>query len=224
MHGEIRELKKDIDQWLEQLRNPTDAEKVKDYLFRIVAPTSLRAACWRLAINPEILSVVNDYMHAYAKIQSMQYWINAPRPGHAPKASQLWHRDGDGTCIKLFVYIGDVGENSGPFSYACGTHQGEKRSTHGKKRMEDRQLLDLFHHGISIREVTGYAGTAILANTCGYHKGGFVREDMRHVLHVAYFCPWIDRSDYKLVLPQDAPDSLHPAQRAAIQRPRPTNR
>ena len=218
------ELSEEIDSHRDEIRawseNPTDSKK-KPYLFKIEAQPSLSRPCWKTALHPEILALVNGYMHAHSTIQDMQYWINAARPGAEPEASQLWHRDGDGTCIKLFVYLSDVTDRSGPFWYASGTHRGERRRTHGEsKRLTDDQMNQLFDGSVRIRSIVGRPATAILANTCGYHKGGFVEEGKRHVLQIAYYCPWIDRSDYGLLLPAAIPASFQPAQIAAIARAR----
>jgi hypothetical protein len=213
MNAESLRLSNDIERW--KNNEQKDANE-KPFLFEINT-TPLSRAAWSMALHPQILAIVNRYIHAHSRIWDLQYWINAPRQSCAPTASQLWHRDGDGTCIKVFVYLSDVKIDSGPFYYACGTHRGKKRLTHGKNRkMTDDELRDLFDDRISIEPIIGGPGTVIIANTSGYHKGGFVKKGNRLVLQAAYYCPWINRSDYGLRQPATTLRSLHSAQLAAI--------
>src|SRR5262245_43377483 len=101
----------DIEAW--HKRQTSADEKKKDFMFPVDVPPSFSEPGWRLAVHPQILRHVNDYMHAHSRIYDLKYWINASDPKAAPKSSQLWHRDGDGTCLKLFIYLNDVGEQTG---------------------------------------------------------------------------------------------------------------
>jgi hypothetical protein len=105
----------------------------------------------------------------------------------------LWHRDLDDRRIfKLFIYFTDVGEGDGPLIYAPSTHAdgSVKRTpeTFGEEGTSARRSNDVQMNAVVPKEkwiaATGPRGTAILVDTRGYHKGGYVREHDR----VVYTC------------------------------------
>jgi hypothetical protein len=195
-----------------------DQKGEKPYIYSMSARRSIGAPHWRLALHPDILYLVNSYMSAYSKIFGMQYILNFPMRDKTAIRSQIWHRDGDGTVLKLFVYLNDVSGGNGPFTYAPGSHISPFRQINYKERPktddELRKLLNCYTRDFVM--AIGQKGTAVLANTSGMHKGGHVSEGERKALLIAYYPPWIDRSDYGLRPPNDFSGQLHPAQRAAM--------
>lgn len=198
----------------------------KPYTRSFTADALSKKPHWRLALHPDILHIVNSYMSAYARVFQIDYMLNVPMLDKTAIKSQVWHRDGDGTVLKLFVYFNDVTEKNGPFVYAPGTHASPFRQINYKSErpQSDDDLRSLLK-GYNRDFVTGICkkGTALLANTSGMHKGGHVLEGERHALLVAYYPPWIERDDYGLKVPGDFDGELHPAQRAAILRNRPNS-
>lgn len=86
--------------------------------------------------------------------------------------------------IKAFLYLTDVTEDDSPFVYAKGTHKrgpwrdykeleaverGHVGSWGHYFQMELKYLLAT--HGLSETMVTGPAGTLLIANTIGLHRG-----------------------------------------------------
>jgi hypothetical protein len=94
-----------------------------------------------------------------------------------PQISQLWHRDPeDLRLIKAFIYLVDVDDQCGPFTYIPRTHPFGAESASGqrfdkKKRIADDRMGRVFPEA-SWRVCTGAANTMILADTLGYHRGG----------------------------------------------------
>jgi hypothetical protein len=109
-------------------------------------------------------------------LHSIGGWLNYPTSEPAT-LSQLWHHDPeDLKIIKVFIYLEDVGEGNGPFTYVPGTHpfgtHVPKADTRRRKeRLADEQLGEVFPPSMW-RVCTGPAGTMILADTLGYHRGG----------------------------------------------------
>jgi hypothetical protein len=71
----------------------------------------------RFALQPEVLSVLSEI---YGELPRLSYVaITRSLPTESDyQISQLWHRDYDDTrVIKLFVYLTDVGEGDGPFTF-----------------------------------------------------------------------------------------------------------
>jgi Phytanoyl-CoA dioxygenase (PhyH) len=150
----------------------------------------------RFALQPEILGIVNSYFGMLTKLRSYNVWHNFPT--HAsPRESQLWHRDPEDRCVlKMFVYLTDVNEGAGPLSYAPGTHSLGMVKTAAQseifregesyvQRSNDLQLNEVVPKNQWITAV-GPKGTIVLADTRGYHKGGFAVERER-ILYICMF-------------------------------------
>src|SRR2546429_491727 len=108
-------------------------------------------------------------MHSY--LRGLEMWRNLPTD-EPPKLSQLWHRDWDDVVnLKLFVYLSDVTEESGPFTFAPGTQPGGPRQLDVQDRLSDDEMAARVRREDWV-VCTGGPGTGVLADTCGYHKGG----------------------------------------------------
>ena len=130
----------------------------------------------KLALDPKLLEIVAGYLGLWPCLHSIGAWLNFPTDEPAA-LSQLWHRDPeDLRLVKVFIYLSDVGEESGPFTYIPDTHPFGRaavvaRKYEKKKRLPDDQMERLFPPE-SWRVCTGPAHTMILADTIGYHRGG----------------------------------------------------
>ncbi len=149
----------------------------------------------RFALQQEILSVANEYMGMYSQLRYYNVWHTLASAGPA-RESQLWHRDRDDflTC-KVFLYLNDVDEGAGPFTYALGTHP--KGTNHADppytlegtvKRSDDDQMAVVAPRDTWYR-ATGQRGTLIFADTRGYHKGGEARTSDRLLYTCMFLSP-----------------------------------
>src|SRR5262249_7951019 len=121
---------------------------------------------------------------------------NLPMRGKA-RESQLWHRDPeDRYILKLFVYMTDVDEQSGPLSYAPGTHaRGLVKKTPAATlckegpaynyRTDDDQMAKIVRQQDWITAV-GPKKTMVFVDTSGFHKGGLVRSHDRILYNCMY--------------------------------------
>lgn len=172
-----------------------EAEAAKPYLVElldsrrpVVHPLDVLA---RTAADAQLKGVADAYFGLTTVVADLNVWRNLPTGG-PPRSSQLWHRDllEDRVVLKAFVYLADVPVGAGPFAYAAGTH-----------RCRDRELgvqtvFDGMNHrvpsdqavGLLPRErvLTGPAGTVVLADTLGYHRGGWATDTERTVLQIRY--------------------------------------
>lgn len=139
----------------------------------------------RFAMQETFLKIANTYFAMYAKIKYYNVWRNFA-VDHPAKSSQLWHHDRDDNYIlKVFVYLSDVTEGVGPFTYALGTHRKGKRKVSpenfvegGVERSTDEQMNKVLPPQFCER-ATGPKGTIVFADTRGYHKGGLARAEER---------------------------------------------
>ncbi len=185
------------------------------------SPPPSAHALGRWALYPEMLAIVNEYMGMYGQILALKYWYSVASGGQKADGSQVWHRDyNDWHLVKTFLYVDDVDEETGPFAFVKGTHRGVLRHTDppffrdslGARRVSDEQMETFAPKSKWITAV-GKAGTVIVADTTGFHKGGFATRHDRKMIVVAYKSPWCrERVEGPIVgVPVDA----HPAVRVA---------
>ena len=101
-----------------------------------------------------------------------EYIVTAPTEKTHPLGSQLWHRDNSSHpwAYRVIVYQNDVDLTNGPFCYAPGTQKGGWRYPNTFLRMSDEQFSEYVPES-DWKIFTGPAGTTIIANIVGYHKG-----------------------------------------------------
>ena len=126
-----------------------------------------------VALHPDVLAVANGYLRLRSTLRALELWLTEPTPGPAIQ-TQLWHRDADDVLnVKLFLYFNDVTRGAGPFTYAPRTHPlGDRRELpeHDDEwRTTDEQMARIVPEAEWL-VCEGAAGTAVFADTCGYHK------------------------------------------------------
>lgn len=177
----------------------------------------------RFALNTSLLNIANAYFRMQVKLRYYNVWYTFASSSTA-RESQLWHFDReDNYILKLFLYLDDVDEGAGPFTYAPGTHRrGKHRSIKpdfiledGVRRTTDEQMQAVFPKERWIKGV-GKKGTLIFADTRGFHKGGEARTRDR----LMYTCMFTSQaSESKQLIkyrPGLAMGSLTPKQLAAL--------
>jgi len=168
--------------------NVESATGKKTFIFELLNrnpvfdPDSIYA---RFALQQPILQVANAYFGMLTRLRYYNVWHTFATDSQ-PRESQLWHRDREDLLIlKVFMYLSDVDDGAGPFTYATGTHPKGKQRQEAEsfmegnvKRTTDDQMLNLIPKDRWRRGV-GESGTIIFADTRGYHKGGLARTSDR---------------------------------------------
>jgi hypothetical protein len=167
-------------------------EGKKHYLVRAYAPGPTQLDPdnpWlRLGADPRLIDLANAYLGLWSKLSYVDQWYTVPDPEAAGRvASQRWHRDyNDRHLLKAFLYMNDVDEDAGPFEYVPGSMIGGARfsdvypwEVFGEDLYPPEAELERRVPGSASRSLTGSAGTLILCDTTGFHRGGFAREKPR---------------------------------------------
>jgi hypothetical protein len=150
----------------------------------------------RFALSPEVSGIAQAYFGMRVALRHYNIWCTFVT-GKPASQSQLWHRDPeDRYILKVFVCLGDVDENTGPFTYAAGTHpkgtvkrEPEFLFKDGKTpRSSDEQMAALVPSEKWVRGI-GPAGTMIFADTRGLHKGGLARSRERYLYTAEFTSP-----------------------------------
>lgn len=130
----------------------------------------------KVALDPQLLQIAAAYLEMWPTLFSIAAWLNYPTD-QPPAVSQLWHRDPeDLRVLKVFIYLSDVEEHSGPFSYIprtqpFGAAVEQAKRCGNSQRLSDDKVSKVFPPS-AWKVCTGAAGSMILADTVGYHRGG----------------------------------------------------
>ena len=176
-----------------------------------------------LALDDRILAIVNSYLGLSCRMLYADLWYNlAARPGEPPIDSEHWHRDNeDVKILKLFFYLDEVNAGTGPLSYIRGTQPGgayadvfPAQPPQGSYPPES-QLRRMIPTD-QIKVCTGKAGTLVLYDASGIHRGGRATDRPRRLMVATYASDAaIDPIRYRL-LDETRYSRLSPAARYAI--------
>jgi tetratricopeptide (TPR) repeat protein len=153
----------------------------------------------KLYSSPEILGIANAYNEMASKIRNMTVWLNPPlHPDNVNgrTGSQLWHRDQeDSRILKCFIYFDDIDEGSGATDFIKNTSVTCSNltdlvipypSTSGYPKEE---LIRAKLPEEDFISADGKAGTLVFLDTNGFHRGGYARENARHIALCTFLRP-----------------------------------
>jgi len=180
--------------YLEHLKSRPGVANSKSFLTYFYPGTpviDLNDPFMKLALHPRILAIVNAYMG----MQASWYYFTLNRTHvwkDTPTLSQRWHRDPeDRKLLKMFIYLNDVNEESGPFIYVKKSPRGMKygrlfpqKPPVGYYPLDGEVEKHIASQGILA--CTGRKGTIIFADTTGLHKGGHATNKERIMLTIGY--------------------------------------
>lgn len=146
-----------------------------------------------LSLRPTFYNIVNTYMGMWTKFFYFMLGLTLPmQEGEGARNSQRWHRDPeDKKMVKVFLYLNDVDETAGPFTYIPKSHYGGKY----RRLFPQRPPRGYYPPDGALEQVigqdemkvcTGKAGTFIFADTSGLHKGGYASHNERLMYTAGY--------------------------------------
>ena len=147
-----------------------------------------------LSISPTILDVVNSYIGMYSVMHyfHIQKTLVADPRNPGFRYSQAWHRDPQEQIqCKVFIYLNDVDENTGPFIYVRGSSRGHKywRLFPQEPPAGAYPLLEEVESRVPKEDrmpLVGKAGTVVFCDTSGLHRGGYSFEKERKMSTFGY--------------------------------------
>jgi hypothetical protein len=151
-------------------------------------------ALLRYALCDPLLEISAAYLGERSKLTYVDMWYTAPSPPTADRTkSQRWHRDHiDPHIVKVFTYFTDVDADAGALEYIRGSATGGPHgdvwgwstSDHYPPAGELERLIP------ESDRVTaeGPAGTVVICDTGGFHRGGFGRRP-RITANLTYVSP-----------------------------------
>lgn len=182
---------------LDKRKNAGDTAAIgqKTFLYHLLGKKPLldeQTVFARFALQDGILNIVNSYFGMFTRLREYNVWHTFASDAPA-RESQLWHRDReDRLILKVFVYLNDIDEGAGPFTYAPGTHQKgpiqttpESYNENGVRRTTNEQMARVVPADRWIC-ATGPKSSIIFTDTHGYHKGGHATKSDR-IMYTSMF-------------------------------------
>jgi hypothetical protein len=149
----------------------------------------------RTALDARVLDLANAYLGLWSKLEYVDLWHTPPTDEPQRVSSQRWHRDfNDRLLLKAFVYLNDVGADSGPFEYVPRSFPGGELGSlwpwwPGYDGYPPDEEFARRMEGVRIETFTAPRGTLILCNTAGFHRGGYATGKARTLATWTYCSP-----------------------------------
>jgi hypothetical protein len=131
----------------------------------------------RLALSERVVQPIAHYLGVVPVLTDIDVWYSAHHP-KKPKSSQLWHLDhADTTQVKLWLYLGEVGHETGPLTMVDAGRSDEIADENDYNFGESYRLPDDRISEGEVVELTGPAGTVNFTDTSRcFHMGSRVAE------------------------------------------------
>lgn len=171
----------------------------KEFVVRLMSygvDVDLTNSWFNVCASDRMLDIANTYLGLWSKLEYVDMWYSVPQPEEADRvSSQRWHRDfNDKHLLKVFLYLVDVDEGTGPFEYVPGSAPGGRYEDVwpwrplGENYPPDGELEQRIPPE-SVRTFTGAKGTLLFCNTAGFHRGGFATTKARVLATSTYSSP-----------------------------------
>jgi len=138
-----------------------------------------------LVYDSKILEIAKKYLGAEPIVKDVRMWWSFPPKNKNYNELYGFHYDIDALkFLKLFVYITDVGQDSGPHVIISKTHKSKSFFEKKNRRLTDEQVSQNYKKG-SVNTIIGAKGSAFFEDTFCYHKGT-IPEKPRFILQFEY--------------------------------------
>lgn len=170
---------------IEDMMNPESATFESGYR-KSLTPFFNEADLLEYAQNPFFMEGIEQYFGFKPHIRYIAVWLDYPNTKKDAFSTQMFHRDPeDHHLIKTFLYLKDVSEKNGPFCFVTKSHT-DTWNSYSKIVHTDKDIAELYPNS-EVKKLAGPAGSLILADPNGFHKGLKPQEGYR-VLVTVYYC------------------------------------
>lgn len=148
-----------------------------------------------LALDARIRNIANSYMEMWTRFKAFTLIRTIPVGDADPIQSQRWHRDPEEKRMcKVFLYLVDVDEETGPFTYIPQSVYGKKWGNLFPQKPPEGSYpesgdIEKIIPQEEYRVMTGKAGTILFCDTSGFHRGGHATSKERLMFTVHYAAP-----------------------------------
>ena len=146
-----------------------------------------------LAFDPNLVAVAQSFLGAPPiHTQTACWWSKrySEELEHIKTAAQRFHQDRDYIkFLKVFIYLTDVDEQSGPHEFIAGSNADyalvSKNKQRSSRRLSDEYLESIYPKD-RFKKFTATRGSIILEDTSGFHKGNPVVDGHRLMLQLEF--------------------------------------
>ncbi len=118
--------------------------------------------------DPTVLKIARAYLGCCPTISAVNLQWSFPATGKANDV-QYFHRDPDDwRFLKLFIYLTEVNESTGPHEFVLGSHRSSGRVF---SRPYSPEEIELTYGSENVAKIVGTEGTTFIEDTWGIHRG-----------------------------------------------------
>ena len=124
-----------------------------------------------LITDQSFMAIAQSYLGCKPILDLVSMWYSVAYDNkRTSEAAQEYHFDMDRIkFLKFFIYLTDVNSDNGPHCYVKGSHIRKPKYLLSDGRKTDQEIYS-YYQG-DCQEICGKAGTIIIADTRGFHKG-----------------------------------------------------
>jgi hypothetical protein len=153
---------------------------------------SISSPILNLAKSGLLLSLAKSYLSSDKVILRSHCYISNPinvDESTQKNNAQFYHYDCDyKKFLKVFIYLTDVNENSGPHFFIPYTHKKKKMIHISAERLSD-ETIKKHYPTLNACKFLGKKGKIIFEDTFGFHKGELPKKLSRAMLILEYGIP-----------------------------------
>lgn len=163
----------------------------------------------KLVVDQSLLAVAQEYLNCSPVLDLITMWWSVPfNMKGLSEAAQEYHYDMDRIkFLKIFIYLTDVDTDTGPHCYVKNSHIRKPKSLLFDGRKTDSEIY-LHYLQSDCKELCGKAGTIILADTRGFHKGKPLLKKHRLIFQMEFSNSLFGQNYPKLVYTQSHKEIL----------------
>jgi hypothetical protein len=140
----------------------------------------------RFALQPTLLAGLAEYYGELPRLDYVTVTYSGPAEGEL-RFSQLWHRDYDDTrVVKLFVYLTDVGDEDGPFTFLPGPHS-DRVGFSARSHRPDAAIAARVDLGAAVRMIAPRLSAFLVETSRCLHMGSRVAPGHERLMYTATF-------------------------------------
>ncbi len=126
----------------------------------------------RLIADAAFNDIAQRYLGGRPLLTNITMWLDAGHGGRQSYNAHVYHYDNDGPAfLKFFIYVSNIGMESGPHNFIQGSHHRRKPPQFSRAGLYDRDAILAFYGKENEIVFTAPAGTVLAEDTAGFHKG-----------------------------------------------------
>ena len=171
---------------LDDIVSTTIGYKIKHCILKLKNDNNFLS---KVALSKNLLDIVGNYLNSKEIVCKIECFITNPFESteyEKKKNAQNFHYDCDyKKFIKIFIYLNDVDENSGPHVFVMNTHKKKFLKHILAERINDEEIVKIYGKKNQIKFVKE-AGSLIIEDTFGLHKGEVPKSKSRSMIVFEY--------------------------------------